>query len=364
MERLQKAEEGADLIPLDHAFDRPFADMSNLSNALKNVRIAVLIDDLDRCSPENLVSVLESINLIMDIPGFIFVLALDYDVLIKAVSSRYPHASGHVFIEKMVQVPFRVPRLDLQAEDFLMELVPGWRKRTYGFPKDFLGYINDIASLALEANPRQIKRLINSFLLLRRIVDQRSLEVENSLLAALIGLQLRWPEQYSDFAGAVFAGDANPYDLLHKDEDEPSLRQYAERFFSQPASIDKLRQLLQLTQTVTPQEYEQESVQPTDMTVVRETNREWLISELYSLGFSPSRRKENAYYNRQVPSTRFVMGKHYFRIEKKHKDGRFHLAESFLLTRDSAEAREAMMKAASGLASKSSESTLPYPETP
>jgi KAP family P-loop domain len=34
MERLQKPGEGAELIPLDHAFDRPFADMSNLSNAL------------------------------------------------------------------------------------------------------------------------------------------------------------------------------------------------------------------------------------------------------------------------------------------------------------------------------------------
>jgi hypothetical protein len=29
------------------------------------------------------VAVLESINLVMDIPGFIFVLALDYDVLVR-----------------------------------------------------------------------------------------------------------------------------------------------------------------------------------------------------------------------------------------------------------------------------------------
>jgi hypothetical protein len=84
------------------------------------------------------------------------------------------------------------------------------------------------------------------------------------------------------------------------------------------------------------------------MSDLREVNRVKLITELRSLGFFPSARKESAYYNRQLPGTRFVIGKHYFRVEEKRKDGRFHLSESFLLTRDSEEALETIRKAVTG----------------
>ncbi|TDO45959.1 KAP-like P-loop domain-containing protein [Kribbella sp. VKM Ac-2527] len=98
---------------LNSAYVRPYMDMKAIGSALAKRRIVVLVDDLDRCSPDKVVSLLEAINLVLDVPGFVFVLALDYDVLVRAVTAKYPHTSGHVFIEKMVQVPFRVPRLDI-----------------------------------------------------------------------------------------------------------------------------------------------------------------------------------------------------------------------------------------------------------
>jgi KAP family P-loop domain len=73
----------------------------------------------------------------MDIPGFIFVLALDYDVLVRAVSYKYSHVSGHILIEKMVQVPFRVPRLDLDPDTFARELIPDWFGRQARLPRSF-----------------------------------------------------------------------------------------------------------------------------------------------------------------------------------------------------------------------------------
>jgi predicted KAP-like P-loop ATPase len=131
------SKDAVSLVPLDDAFARPFEDLRKVPQALGNRRIVVLIDDLDRCSPENVVAVLESINLVMDIPGFIFVLALDYDVLVRAVSYKYPHVSGHILIEKMVQVPFRVPRLDLDPDTFARELIPDWFGRQARLPRSF-----------------------------------------------------------------------------------------------------------------------------------------------------------------------------------------------------------------------------------
>jgi predicted KAP-like P-loop ATPase len=95
---------------LDSAFSEPFDALHRMSEALGRRRLVILIDDLDRCSPSKVVSVLEAINVVMDVHGLVFVLALDYDVLTAAVRQQYPHViEPHVFIEKMVQLPFRVP---------------------------------------------------------------------------------------------------------------------------------------------------------------------------------------------------------------------------------------------------------------
>jgi hypothetical protein len=249
---LKDAEQSKDFATLDDAFSKPFDEMRRLPDVLNGRRIVVLIDDLDRCSPENVVALLESINLLMDVPGFIFVLALDYEVLIRAIAARYPHASGHVFIEKMVQVPFRVPKLNLERESFLRELVPEWNRMEPHFPGNFANYAHEIASTALDSNPRQIKRLLNSFLVLRRIIDRLSFDVDYALLTALIGLQLRWPQHYHEFAQAVFDGRERPADLLRAARDEDELVRYANRFFGDAASTGKLRRLLLLTMTIAP----------------------------------------------------------------------------------------------------------------
>src|SRR5690606_16413114 len=52
-------------------------------------RVVVFVDDLDRCSPDRVLEVIEAIRLVMDVPGFVFVLAIDYDVLVRAVETRY-----------------------------------------------------------------------------------------------------------------------------------------------------------------------------------------------------------------------------------------------------------------------------------
>jgi predicted KAP-like P-loop ATPase len=119
MSKFRDTERSNDLAALDDAFARPFRELKGLASVLQGHRFAVLIDDLDRCSPKNVVAMLETINVIMDVPGLVFVIALDYDVLIKAINEKYPHVSGHSFVEKLVQVPFRIPRLRLYADSFL-----------------------------------------------------------------------------------------------------------------------------------------------------------------------------------------------------------------------------------------------------
>ena len=180
----------------------------------RRARIAVLIDDLDRCSDRNVVALLEAINLVMDVPGLIFVLALDYEVLVNAIERKYEHVNGHTFIEKLVQIPFRVPPLSIDNRRSLEELLPDWERHAGELPDHFYDRIVDIALLGLRGNPRQVKRLLNSFLMLRRIMQRRNLPVDELLLAALIGLQLRWPAEHQRFHDAV-------RDAMHGDGADP-----------------------------------------------------------------------------------------------------------------------------------------------
>jgi len=102
-----------------------------------NINFVFLIDDLDRCLPENTLKMLESIKLFLDVPSCAFVLAIDDDVVERGVAYHYRDylqqnnniiinldkkeeekqeqkvtelpITGHEYLEKMIQLPFRIP---------------------------------------------------------------------------------------------------------------------------------------------------------------------------------------------------------------------------------------------------------------
>jgi predicted KAP-like P-loop ATPase len=128
-----------------------------------------------------MVLVLESINVITDVPGFVFVLALDYDVLVRAVQQRYPSANGHEFIEKIIQLPFRIPRAESATNFDLREVVPAFDRMSHLLP--FKDRLLPIIDVAFEGNPRSAKRFINALTLLMRILTARRVEFDSGLLA-------------------------------------------------------------------------------------------------------------------------------------------------------------------------------------
>ena len=84
----------------------------------QKTRFVIFVDDLDRCAPSKAVEVLEAIMLLLsDIPNdpFIIFLAIDARVIVKAIELRYGDmlteagVSGYEFLDKIVQIPFRIP---------------------------------------------------------------------------------------------------------------------------------------------------------------------------------------------------------------------------------------------------------------
>jgi hypothetical protein len=93
-------------------------DLEKLEEQLRenNGRILVVIDDLDRCEPEKAVEVLQAINLLLNFESFIVCLGIDARIITAAVDKHYEGllgevgASGYEYLEKIVQIPFRIPQ--------------------------------------------------------------------------------------------------------------------------------------------------------------------------------------------------------------------------------------------------------------
>ena len=76
-------------------------------------RVVVFIDDLDRIRPLKALELLEAIKNFIDVPGCVFVMALDYQVvqrgMVEKLGVDLQKTSGKAFFEKMVQLPFVMP---------------------------------------------------------------------------------------------------------------------------------------------------------------------------------------------------------------------------------------------------------------
>jgi len=71
--------------------------------------LTVFIDDLDRCLPENAISVLEALKLYLDRASCVFVIGAESGIIEEGIRLRYgsnTRLSARDYIEKIVQLPF------------------------------------------------------------------------------------------------------------------------------------------------------------------------------------------------------------------------------------------------------------------
>jgi len=163
-------------------------------------QLVLYVDDLDRCSPEKMISMLESIKLFLDLKHTIIILALDKEVTQKGINGFYKNQGySHMeveqlitdYMEKMIQLPvFLNPLHEQQIQEFIECLDV----------REQVKSCNHIFSRCLYANPRRIKRVLNIYSLTLAIVNNSPelKSIDDVLLAKLVLLQQQWPNIYSD----------------------------------------------------------------------------------------------------------------------------------------------------------------------
>ncbi len=138
--------------------------------------LVVFIDDLDRCPRERIKKVLETIKLFMDKKGCIFVIGAANEIIEKALEDTYGREDACRFMEKIVQVIFKLP--PIPPDDFkpLVEKINPQIKENL-FPH--MGLIMP----AMQNNPRQFKRFLNNLNLLDGLIKNSGVKIDfNHLL--------------------------------------------------------------------------------------------------------------------------------------------------------------------------------------
>ncbi len=247
-------------------FQHGFAAMVKEYIVNRNGLLVVFVDDLDRCLPDRALEVFEAIKLFLDVPGCAFFLAADHERIESVVQARYgaqSEGSGHSYLEKLVQLPFYLPPLEVaQLRRYVGELAP-----------DLPPEVRLVFAVGLAPNPRMLKRTLNIFRLLQRLSTRRAARgametIEPVLLAKIVVIQARHRDLYRDLVDypnliqelemqATRSGEVAPFSLATGEQVTPLASKYIERrglmqmlrirpYFT-PLSIGQIRAYLHLT---------------------------------------------------------------------------------------------------------------------
>ncbi len=91
-------------------------------------RIVVILDDIDRLPPGEVVAMIQAVKAVADFPNVVYVLAYDPTVVAHAIQSAVEVKDGLAYLEKIVQLPVRLPevpqsKLNLHARERLGQIV-------------------------------------------------------------------------------------------------------------------------------------------------------------------------------------------------------------------------------------------------
>ena len=155
-------------------------------------RVIIFIDDLDRIEPERAVELLEVLKIFLDCEKCIFVLAIDYSVVTRGVKIKYGNdfseGKGKSFFDKIIQVPFKMP---VGSYDISLYVKKCFEDIEMEVEEETLPQYINLIKHSIGNNPRSMKRLFNSFLLLSNISDSEILEdsLNRQILFALLCMQ-------------------------------------------------------------------------------------------------------------------------------------------------------------------------------
>ncbi|WP_053077117.1 P-loop NTPase fold protein [Chryseobacterium sp. BLS98] len=238
-------------------------DFEDLLESTNFKRLIVIIDDLDRCSPERIIENLEAIKLFLNVPKTAFIVGADPRIVKYAIENKYRNNkeieedNNRIvidYLEKLIQLPYSLPRLsESEVETYISMLIckkeitadkfkiihdsfHKYREKNkysaFGLSNfkellendDFEKIKSNIITIpslvplitnSLYGNPRQIKRFLNTYTIRKRLAKVASLDNFNdAILAKLMILEYSEPKLFKELFNWQINQEGNPKEVI------------------------------------------------------------------------------------------------------------------------------------------------------
>lgn len=242
-------------------------DFKKLIEKSKIKKLVVIIDDLDRCTPDRIIENLEAIKLFLNVERTAFVIGADPRIVRHAIDYRYKTANKidsenerivDDYLEKLIQIPYNLPRLsESEVETYISLLVckrelpevdsakviPAFhafrikdRYSVYGLaaikdciPKEShallakslisIPALVPIITQTLDGNPRRVKRFLNTLTLRQRLASVAKLsEFNDAILAKLMVLEYSELPLFTQLFNWQSAQKGTPKEIMQLEE--------------------------------------------------------------------------------------------------------------------------------------------------
>lgn len=188
-------------------------------------RVVVFIDDLDRCSPATIMQAFESVKVFLEIVGFIYIIALNEQVLSSKIGSEYGDKMTKRYIRDLIQVPIELPLQDHRDSYYLISNLA--KKLDDSYSELLIENARLIAD-TIEPNPTEIKRFINRFVVSSDLYRQVE---RHDLLVAQI-LNVGWSNFYQFFSSSDdFRKLVKKYIEMPEEQRNDVLQNMQDRFY-------------------------------------------------------------------------------------------------------------------------------------
>lgn len=216
-------------------------DFGKLIEATNISRVAIYIDEIDRCSTETILEIFEAMRLFMFSGKVAFIYGADERQIAYAIKQKYSEDIsdggsiidiGKEYLEKIIQYPVRIPRMNVAETELYITLLLSEKSiRQDDFESLKIDLINqyrvnlsnislpdkskndetivmnfslakriaELLNTGLNGNPRQFKRFLNEFELRKRTAELKKINIDDQILVKIMVLQYVKPSIFTDF---------------------------------------------------------------------------------------------------------------------------------------------------------------------
>lgn len=185
------------------------SEKKKLSEALKKLqkRILVIIDDLDRLFPEEIIEVLKLVHYNASFNNIIFITAYDKDLINDIIAKHVNMSNNHSFSDKFFSYEKSLP---IRPYKSILNFLSTQLKDSLGVDDqalNFLGKYENIITAYLP-NIREVKRFLNSFTSHYQIVKENVVLREYFLLFLI---KYKYPDEYLNLLNREYIQEAESF---------------------------------------------------------------------------------------------------------------------------------------------------------